>query len=222
MAAKKKFEIEVGVRNDMGKGASRRLRRDAKVPGVLYGGGKNPVSIVIEHKVIAKALESEAFYSQLVTLKTGTDSERVILKDVQRHPYKPRITHVDFQRVRADVKLHIHVPLHFLNAEKAPGVKDAGGVISHNVNDVEIACLPDNLPEYLEVDLSNMQVNDIIHLSDIKLPQGVELVALAHDDDKAVASLHMPRAEEPEPTEAPVAVEVPAIAQKGDDEKEEK
>lgn len=219
MAIKKKFEIEVSVRNDQGKGASRRLRREAKVPGVLYGGGKDPVSIVIEHKVIAKALESEAFYSQLVTLKTGTDSERVILKDVQRHPFKPRVTHVDFQRVRPDVKLHINVPLHFLNAEKAPGVKESGGTISHNVNDVEIACLPDDLPEYLEIDLGNMQVNDIIHLSDIKLPKGVELVALAHDDDKAVVSLHLPRAEEPEPTEAPVAVEVPAIAQKGDDEK---
>ncbi len=226
MASKQKFEIEANVRHDIGKGASRRLRREEKVPGVVYGGGKDPLSLTFEHKHVSKSLENEAFYSHILTLKTGSESERVILKDVQRHPYKLRILHVDFQRVRADEKLHMHIPLHFIGADKAPGVKDAGGVISHIMSDIEVSCLPDNLPEYLELDLSEMQLNQILHLSDIKLPEGVELVALTHDDDKPVVSLHMPRVEEEpveEPTEAPIAPsEVPAISQKGEAEGEEK
>jgi len=225
MTSKQSFEIEVSVRHDMGKGASRRLRREEKVPGVIYGGGKAPVSLTIEHKLIAKSLENEAFYSHILTIKTGTESERAILKDVQRHPYKPRIQHIDFQRVRADEKLHMHIPLHFKGADVAPGVKDSGGVVSHIMSDVEVSCLPDNLPEYLELDISEMQLNQILHLSDIKLPKGVEIVALSHDDDKPVVSVHMARVEEEpvaEETEAPTASEVPAIAQKGDEEPEKK
>lgn len=223
MASKKKFELDAAVRHDIGKGASRRLRREEKVPGVVYGGGKDTVSLSFEHKQIAKSLESEAFYSQILHLKTGTESERVILKDVQRHPYKPRILHIDFQRVRADEKLHMHIPLHFVGADMAPGVK-AGGVISHIVNDVEISCLPDNLPEYIEIDIADMQLNQILHLSDIKLPAGVELVALVHGDDKPIVSIHVPRVEEePVISEAPQASEVPAMAQKAEgDESEEK
>lgn len=217
MASKQKFELEANVRHDMGKGASRRLRREEKVPGIMYGGGKEPVALTFEHKLVAKSLENEAFYSHILTIKLGSDSERVILKDVQRHPYKPRINHVDFQRIRAGEKLHMHIPLHFTGADKAPGVKDAGGVISHIMSDVEVSCLPDNLPEFLELDLSAMELNQIYHLSDIKLPNGVEIVALTHDDNKPVVSLHIPRVEEEpveEPTEAPIASEVPAIAQK--------
>jgi large subunit ribosomal protein L25 len=228
MASKQKFEIEASVRHNMGKGASRRLRREEKVPGVVYGGGKAPVALTFEHKVIAKSLENEAFYSHILVLKTDSESERVILKDVQRHPYKPRVAHVDFQRIRSDVKLHMHIPLHFHGAETAPGVKDAGGIVSHIMSDVEVSCLPDDLPEYLELDLSEMQLNQILHLSDIKLPKGVELVDLLHENDKPVVSIHMPRVEEEpveEPTEAPLASEVPAIAQKAEGEepaKEEK
>lgn len=225
MASKQKFELEAVVRHDMGKGASRRLRREEKVPGVIYGGGKAPVSLTFEHKFVAKALENEAFYSHILTLKTGSEIERVILKDVQRHPFKPRVIHVDFQRVRADEKIHMHIPLHFKGAEEAPGVKDAGGVVSHIMSDVEVSCLPDNLPEYLEVDISEMQLNQILHLSDIKLPNGVEIVALAHEDNKPVISVHMPRIEEEpvaeEETEAPIPSEVPAIAQKGEEEEGE-
>lgn len=220
MASKIKFELDATVRHDMGKGASRRLRREEKVPGVVYGGGKDPVALTMEHKHIAKSLSHEAFYSHILTLKTGSDAERVILKDVQRHPYKPRIVHVDFQRVRADEKLHMHIPLHFVGAEIAPGVKDAGGLVSHIMSDVEISCLPDDLPEYIEVDISAMQLNDILHLSNLKLPKGVEIIALSHDDDKPVVSIHMPRIEEEpvvEETEAPAPSEVPAMAQKGDD-----
>ncbi len=220
MASKHKFEIEASVRHEMGKGASRRLRRQEKVPGVVYGGGKTPVSLTFEHKLVAKALENEAFYSHILTLKTDGEAERVILKDVQRHPYKPRIAHVDFQRIRADEKLHMHIPLHFKGGDKAPGVKEAGGLVSHIMSDVEVSCLPDDLPEYLELDLSEMQLNQILHLSDIKLPKGVELVDILHENDKPVVSIHMPRVEEEpveEPTEAPSASEVPAIEQKAED-----
>ncbi len=224
MASKQKYEIEATVRHDIGKGASRRLRREEKVPGVVYGGGKESVTLTFEQKKVSKSLENEAFYSRILTLKTGSESERVILKDVQRHPYKPRILHVDFQRVRADEKLHMHIPLHFIGADKAPGVKDAGGIVSHIMNDVEVSCLPDNLPEYLELDISDMQLNQIKHLSDIKLPEGVEIGALVHGDDKPVVSIHMPRIEEEpvvEETAAPLASEVPAIAQKGEEEGKE-
>jgi large subunit ribosomal protein L25 len=224
MTSKQKFEIEANIRHDIGKGASRRLRRDEKVPGILYGGGKEPIALTFEHKQVAKSLENEAFYSHILQLKTNAESEKVILKDVQRHPYKPRILHIDFQRVRADEKLYMHIPLHLLGTDKAPGVKDSGGLISHLLSDVEVACLPDHLPEYLELDISDMQLNQIKHLSDIKLPQGVELVALAHGDDKPVISVHMPRVEEPlsEETEAPAPSEVPAIAQKGEEENKQK
>ncbi|MBX3708620.1 MAG: 50S ribosomal protein L25/general stress protein Ctc [Gammaproteobacteria bacterium] len=226
MASKQKFEIEATVRHDMGKGASRRLRREEKIPGVLYGGGKDPVALTFEHKHVAKSLEHEAFYSHILVLKIGSESERVILKDVQRHPYKPRVIHVDFQRVRADEKLHMYIPLHFVGGDQAPGVKEAGGLVSHIVSDVEVSCLPGNLPEYLELDISQMQLNQILHLSDIKLPPGVEIVALTHGDDKPVVSIHMPRIEEEpvvEETEALAPSEVPAIAQKGEEaEGEEK
>lgn len=217
MASTTQFTLEASVRHNMGKGASRRLRREEKVPGVIYGGGKNAISLTMEHKVIAKALSNEAFYSHILTLKVGPETERVILKDVQRHPFKPRITHVDFLRIRADEKLHMHVPLHFVNGEKAPGAKE-GGLISHIMTDVEVACLPANLPEFIEIDLSKLALNQTLHLSDIKLPNGVEIVALTHGHDQAVASVHMPRAEEEIPSEAPVAAEVPAIEQKGDEE----
>ena len=222
MSSAIKFEIEAVVRHEMGKGASRRLRRDELVPGVVYGGGKDAVSLTFEHNKTAKALENEAFYSHIINLKIDGSSERVILKDVQRHPYKPRISHVDFQRVRSDEKLHMHVPLHFINADKAPGAKDAGGLISHIMSDVEISCFPDDLPEFLAVDLSNMQLNEIKHLSDISLPKGVEIISLAHGNDKPVVSIHLQRAEEEpvaEPTDAPAApAEVPASAQKSDAE----
>jgi large subunit ribosomal protein L25 len=221
MASTKKFEIEANVRHDIGKGASRRLRREEKVPGVIYGGGKEPVPLTLEHNKLSKALDNEAFYSHILSLKSGQDSERVILKDVQRHPFKPRILHVDFQRVRSDEKLHMHVPLHFVGSEDAPGVKDAGGLLSHIMSDIEISCFPDDLPEYVEVNVSDMQLNQILHLSDIKLPKGVEIVALTQGNDKPVVSVHIPRVvEEPvvEVEAAAVPSEVPAIAQKGEEE----
>lgn len=219
--ASSKFEVEAAVRQDIGKGASRRLRRQEKIPGVLYGGGKDTLSLTIEHNKIAKALENEAFYSRILTLKLNTqETERVVLKDVQRHAFKPRILHVDFQRIRSDEKLHIHIPLHFTGDAECPGVKEGNGVVSHIISDVEVSCFPDDLPEFITVDLSQMELNQTLHLSDLKLPKGVELVSLAHDNDQAVASVHTPRAEvEEEPiTEENVAPsEVPAISQKAED-----
>jgi large subunit ribosomal protein L25 len=217
--ASAKFEIEATVRHDLGKGASRRLRREEKVPAVVYGGGKASVALTIEHSKMIRALEDEAFYSRILTLKTHTESEHVVLKDLQRHPYKRRLLHLDFQRVRADEKLHMHVPLHFLGGDNSPGVK-AGGIISHIMSDVEVSCLPDHLPEYLELDLTNLELNQILHLSDITLPLHVELVALSHDDDKPVVSVHIPRAlEEPEVTaETPISADVPASEQKSEEE----
>ena|SRR3990167_2555427 len=220
MATKQSYEVEAIVRHDMGKGASRRLRREKKVPGVVYGGKKEAVSLSIEHNKLAKALENEAFYSHILTLKTGTDSERVILKAVQRHAFKPVIMHVDFQRINMHEKLHMHIPLHFTGAEEAQGVKE-GGLVSHIMSDVEVSCLPGDLPEYLVIDIAEMGLNDIKHLSDIKLPKGVEIVALTHEDDKPVVSIHMPRIEEEpvvEEAAEPISAEVPAMAQKSADE----
>lgn len=219
MSSKKiSFEVDAVIRHDKGKGASRRLRREDKVPAIVYGSDKPAISLSLEHKSISKALGIEAFYSHILTLKTGTDAESVILKAVQRHPYKPRILHVDFQRINANEKLHMHVPLHFIGDAEAPGVKE-GGVVSHIMGDVEVSCLPADLPEYIEVDVSNLAMNQILHLSDLKLPKGVELVALTHDDDKPVVSIHMPRIEEePEVVETVAPGDVPAIAQKAEGE----
>lgn len=217
MAKSKSFEVEASIRNEHGKNVSRRLRREEKVPGIVYGGGEAPIALTMEHNKMAKALENEAFYSHILTLKTNGNSERVILKDVQRHPYKLRLLHIDFQRVKADEKLNMHVPIHFIGGEKCPGAKE-GGLISHIMSDVEISCLPDNLPEFIEMDISQMGLNETKHMSDLKLPSGVEIVGLTEENDQAVVSIHMPREEEEIPTEAPVATEVPATAQKSEAE----
>lgn len=219
-AAKAIYEVEASVRHDMGKGASRRLRREDKVPGVVYGASKEPVSLSLDQKKMAKALEHESFYSHILTLKTGTETDRVILKAVQRHPFKSFLLHVDFQRINMNEKLHMHIPLHFVGADEAPGAKE-GGLVQHIMSDVEVSCLPGDLPEYIEIDISQMAMNEIKHLSDLKLPKGVEIVALAHNDDKPVVSIHMPRIEEePAADESaePVSAEVPAIAQKSAEE----
>jgi len=210
------FELDAEVRMDIGKGASRRLRHANRVPAVLYGAGKDPLSLTLQHDAISHALENEAFYSHILTLNIGKDAEQAVLKDLQRHPSKPRVMHVDFQRVSAREKLHMNVPLHFIGEDVAPGVKE-GGIVSHLLTEAEIHCLPKDLPEYLEVDLSALEMNENVHLSDVKLPEGVELVALAHDHDLTVASIHMPRAAKeeeveavPEAEAAPAAEEQPA------------
>jgi large subunit ribosomal protein L25 len=190
------FEVNVELREDLGKGASRRLRRlEDRIPGIVYGAGKKPQPISLSHKEIIKHLEDEAFYSHILTLKAGKKTEKVILKDLQRHPFKPKVTHADFMRISATQKLQTSVPLHFINEENCPGVK-AGGVVNHSYTTVEVSCLPKNLPEYIEVDMANAEMDAIIHLSDIVLPKGVEIVELSHgeDHDQAVATIHKTRA----------------------------
>ena len=190
------FNITAETRSDMGKGASRRLRREDKVPAVIYGAGKDAASITIEHKSLFHHLEHEAFYSHILSLSVDGKKENVVLKDLQRHPFKPTILHADFLRVSAKEKLRMNVPIHFKGGDDAPGVRIDGGVITHNVSDVEIICLPKDLPEYLEVDLSELEFEHSLHLSDIKLPKGVEIVALTHgaDHDLPIAAIHKSRA----------------------------
>ncbi|MDH5180249.1 MAG: 50S ribosomal protein L25/general stress protein Ctc [Gammaproteobacteria bacterium] len=189
------YVIEAEARNDMGKGASRRLRREGKVPAVIYGAGKEPASITVEHNELAHKLENEAFFSHILTVKIGSVEESAILKDLQRHPSKPIITHMDLQRVSASEKIRVHVPIHFVNEEQSPGVRE-GGLVTHNITETEISCLPKNLPEYLEADLANLDLDGIMHLSDIKLPAGVEIVELSHGEghNQPIASIHLPRA----------------------------
>lgn len=202
------FEIEAKIRQDVGKGASRRLRRQGQVPAIVYGAGQEVVYLVLDHAKTHRALSHEAFYSHILNLKIGSESEKVILKDVQRHPFKLQVQHIDFLRVRADQILHMSVPLHFLGETTAPGVKQ-GGIVSRLMTDLEVACLPADLPEYIEVDISSLNLNETIHLSQIKLPKGVNIVALTQND-LPVISIHMPRAVVEE-TGAPVApTEVPA------------
>ena len=190
------YELNATIRNDMGKGASRRLRRENKVPGVLYGAGKEAVSIALDHDAVLHSLENEAFYSHILSVSLEGSVEKAVLKDLQRHPHKPVLIHIDLQRISETEKLRIHVPLHFIGQDKAPGVKLSGGVISHLMNDVEISCFPKDLPEYLEIDVSNLELNEALHLSDIAPVEGVEIVALSHgeDHDQPVVSIHMPRA----------------------------
>ena len=223
------FELEAKVRTDQGKGASRRLRRlNNEIPAVIYGGDKDPMSITLSHDDISHAVENEAFFSHIITLKVGKDAEQVIIKDLQRHPAKPFIMHADFQRILADEEITVNVPLHFLNEDKSKGVKLGGGIINRILNEVEISCLPAKLPEYIEVDLLDLDIGESLHLSDITFPEGVASVALGHDDsdhDLVVVQIVAPRAEVEEVEEAEEAEEGEGEAPEdtGDsDESEEK
>jgi large subunit ribosomal protein L25 len=190
------FQLAAKQRTDVGKGASRRLRRQEDyVPGIIYGGEKDPMSIMIEHRHIIKAIQNEAFFSHIIQLKIDEQDETVLIKALQRHVYKRRVLHVDFQRVTGKEILHRHVPLHFLNAEICPGVKQ-GGVVTHNMKDVEITCSAANLPEFIVVDLANLELHHAIHLSELVLPANVKLTtAVAKDDehDQAVVTVALPR-----------------------------
>ena len=188
------FTLNAEVRSDLGKGASRRLRRNAgNVPAVIYGGDKAPTSITLVGKDLAKMLESEAAFASVITLKVDGSNESVLVKALQRHPSKGYVMHADFLRVIAGQKLTAHVPLHFMNQETSVGVKQQGGEILHTINEVEVSCLPKDLPEFIEVDLAKVELGQIVHLSDLKLPKGVELVQLAHGNDLAVANIHASR-----------------------------
>ncbi len=186
------FELNAQLRTDLGKGASRRLRRTEHVPAIIYGAGKKPVSLTLSHNELLRNLEHEAFYSRILTVNIDNQPEKAVLKDLQRHPYRPLITHLDLLRVSENKKLHMHIPLHFIHEEKCPGVKQDGGVVSHYAAEIEIRCLPKNLPEFIEVDLQNVVLNQILHLSDLVLPSGVELAKAAVVDIPLV-SVHLPR-----------------------------
>lgn len=185
------FELDATSRSDTGKGASRRLRKTGMVPGIVYGAGKDPEMISVAHNILLQHLEHEAFYSHILTLNVDGKSQKVVLKDLHRHPAKPFIIHMDLLRVSDSDKIKMHVPLHFLNEARAVGVK-AGGMLSKEITDVEIQCLPKDLPEYIEVDLADLDIGQAVHLSDISVPAGVELLqlALGEDHDASVAAIH--------------------------------
>ena len=199
---KTSFELVADPREVQGKGASRRLRRAGKVPAILYGGGAEPVQLILDQQNLLTMTANERFFSTILSVKSGDKAQPVILKDLQRHPAKNQVLHVDLLRVVENEKIRMMVPLHFIGAAGSPGVKTQGGSVSHLLNEAEVSCLPKDLPESLVVDLSEMEVNQIKRLSDIPLPEGVELMALTHGRDEAIVSIYRPRAEE---AEAPVA-----------------
>ena len=184
------FQFDVETRTDLGKGASRRLRRSGRVPAVLYGAGKEPVSLSLHHNEAIKQLENEAVYSSILTLKLDGREEKAVLRDLQRHPFKPTLLHMDFLRVSEDSEIRVLVPLHFVNEDQCVGVRQQGGAISHLLNETEITCLPKDLPEFIEVDVASLELGATLHLSDISLPEGVTFTALSHDNDAAVANVH--------------------------------
>jgi len=189
------FELEAESRSDMGKGASRRLRRDGKVPAIMYGGDENPQSITLSHSEILKRLDHEAFYSHILTVNVDGKASKAVLRDMQRHPSKPVIMHMDFQRVDENKPIRVHVPLHFIGEDVAPGVKTGGGMVSHELMEVELEVLPHNLPEFIEVDISALNIGDSLHLTDLNLPEGGSLVELARGEghDQPVVSIHARR-----------------------------
>ncbi len=190
------FEIDAVVREDLGKGASRRLRRLADlVPAIIYGGDKDPQPLSLIRKDLEKALENEAFYSHVLTINVGKDKQKAILKDLQRHPAKDSVMHADFMRVNENKPIKVHVPIHFINEAKSYGVKTQGGIVQHQATDIEVQCLPADIPEYIEVDMLKVEIGQIIHLSDVSLPDNVSAVALAlgEDHDLAIASISAPR-----------------------------
>ncbi len=192
------FELNAVVRNETGTSASRRLRRIEQIPAILYGANEAPQMLLVDHNRLRKVLEQEAFYSSVFTVNIAGTKVQAVLKDLQRHPFKPKILHADFLRIDANEKLVMRVPLHFIGADMAPGVKTSGGIVSHLLTEIEIQCLPAHLPEYINVDLSQLQLDQSIHLSDIKMPEGVVCVAIAQggaEHDLPVASIHMLRAE---------------------------
>jgi large subunit ribosomal protein L25 len=210
------IEISARKRETQGTGASRRLRNAGKVPGILYGGDKDAVNIELDHQALYLNLRNERFHASILTLDLEGAKEQVLLRALNMHPFKMRVQHIDFQRVSKDKKVQLKVPLHFVNAEKSPGVKEQGGLVSHVLNELNISCLPDDLPEFIEVDLSSLTVGHSVHVRDLNLPKGVEPV-LHKNENPVVATVIIPSlvTEEEETAAAAVisAAEVPTTAQ---------
>jgi large subunit ribosomal protein L25 len=218
-----KFEINANPRKVQGTGASRRLRRAGRVPGIVYGGDQGAVNIELDHRELYQHLINEKFHASILTLKLDGAAEQVLLRAFNMHPVKSQVQHVDFQRVSKDKKIHMKVPLHFVNAEMSPGVKDQQGVMTHVLNELDITCFPDDLPEFIEVDLGQLSVGKSVHLREITLPKGVEAV-LHKGEDPVVATCTMPAlvTEEEVAAEAvPAAGEVPTTEQAAPAEKAE-
>jgi large subunit ribosomal protein L25 len=210
------FELEVEPREVYGKGASRRLRsREDKVLAIIYGGEDKPQPVTLASNHVRKALENEAVFSHILTLTQGGKKQRVVLKDIQRHPYKPKILHMDFLRISENKAITLHVPLHFPGQETAPGVVLEGGIVTHHMVELEVRCLPRDLPEFIEIDLSDAKIDTVIHLSQLSLPKGVEMVAVVHnaEDDLPVVSIHKPKRIVEDEEEAAAA---PAEGEKGE------
>jgi len=205
------FEISAEPRNDQGKGASRRLRHSGKVPAILYGAHAEPTRLALEHHKVLALSADEKFYSSIISVSIGGQKQPAIVKDVQMHPARTAVMHIDLQRVMENEKIRLHLPIHFRGAAASPGVKTQGGVISHHMADIEVVCLPKDLPEFVELDLSAMNLNESLYVADIKVPAGVTVSALAHGANPPVVSIHAPRVAEPEPTAeaeaAPAAAE---------------
>jgi len=224
------FDLIADIREDQGKGASRRLRHQGKVPAIIYGAGRPPRALVFDHNRVLQQLDNESFYSSVLNIKVGEKSQAAILKDVQRHPAKPQVMHMDFQRIVEDEDIKMLVPIHFIGEDVAPGVKEGGGKVSHLITEVEIVCLPRYLPEYLNIDVSELELDAMLKLSDIVLPEGVSIPALAQGEeaDRSVVSIHVIKEvviedeEEIEPGAVPVeGEEAPAEEAAGDDAADE-
>lgn len=208
-----KFEVTAEPRTAKGTGASRRLRRAGKVPGIVYGASKDPVPVAFDHGVMLRHLGQEAFHTSILTLHLDGATDQAILRDYQMHPVKPQILHLDLQRISATEKIHMSVPLHFVGQDVAPGVKQEDGLITHLITEVDVICLPHQLPEFLAVDMSHVHLNESVHLSDLKLPEGVSITQLAHGgDDLAVAAITAVKVEE----EAPVVAAEAAVPAAGE------
>jgi large subunit ribosomal protein L25 len=209
-----KFELNAEQRDAKGTGASRRLRRAGKIPAVLYGAGKDAVMLSLEHEPIYLNVRNEAFFTSILTVNYGQQKEQAVLRDLQMHPYKPRIQHLDLQRISATEKLHMRVPLHFTGQDQAPGVKLQGGIVMHHLTEVDVTCLPHQLPEFLAVDISKLNLNESVHLSNIPLPEGVVITSIAHGGgDLALATISVVRAAiEEEEAAAAAAAEAAAAA----------
>lgn len=204
-----KFELTAEFRDEQGKGASRRLRRAGGVPAILYGGKHDPRALTLNQTKLQLALQNERFYSSIINLKVGEQTQAAILRDVQRHPWKNQVVHVDMQRVSEDEAIRLAVPLHFSGGEVSPGVKSEGGMVSHLRNELEITCLPKDLPEFIAVDISELHLNESLHISQLKLPPGVASVEAAKGQDPAIVAVHSLRAEEVEVVPVVEAAAVP-------------
>jgi large subunit ribosomal protein L25 len=212
-----KIEIQAEVRADVGKGASRRLRRSGDfVPGIIYGAEDETISLTLNSNALEKAMESEAFFSQILNVKVDGKNQQAVVRDLQRNPVNEKVLHIDFLRISANKPLHVSLPLHFINEDKCKGVRQGGGAILHTMTEVGISCLPADLPEFIEVYMAELDLGEIIHLSDLALPDGVTLTALSHGDDRAVVSVHQPRVAIEEEEEALAGF----VAQEGEEGEE--